>query len=77
MSFFNSSGSKFNSEIERFKALAEKAKKFNIEFVWITDGTGLRLQKEKLRSFFHNHFFFNLFTFELFLKSEIVKQNKL
>ncbi|WP_348602634.1 DpnII family type II restriction endonuclease [Mesomycoplasma hyopneumoniae] len=75
--FFNSSGSKFNSEIERFKALAEKAKKFNFEFIWITDGTGLRLEKEKLRSFFHNHFLFNLFTFELFLKSEIAKQNKL
>nr|WP_254427749.1 type II restriction endonuclease [Mycoplasma sp. 1654_15] len=50
--FFNSTGSKFNSEIERFKILATESHKNNFEFIWIADGKGLKTQKEKLKGFF-------------------------
>lgn len=41
--FFNSSGSKINSEAKRFIALNEGFKKYkNIKFIWVTDGEGLK-----------------------------------
>lgn len=70
---FNSTGSKFNSEIERFKILAIETKKNSFEFTWIANGKGLKTQKEKLKSFFEKHKLFNLYTFEDFLKTETIK----
>ncbi|MCE5096566.1 DpnII family type II restriction endonuclease [Staphylococcus devriesei] len=70
VNFFNTSGSKINSEAERFIELNKELQNYeDIEFVWVTDGVGLRKNQtsiNKAMKAIDN--LYNLTTFDKFLK---------
>lgn len=70
VNFFNTTGSKINSEAGRFIDLDNTFRSYeNIHFIWVTDGVGLRGAKSDIinamRSISH---LYNLTTFEQFIK---------
>ncbi|HDZ8765960.1 TPA: Dam family site-specific DNA-(adenine-N6)-methyltransferase [Staphylococcus aureus] len=70
VNFFNTSGSKINSEAERFIELNKELQNYeDIEFIWVTDGIGLKKNQtsiNKAMKAIEN--LYNLTTFEKFLK---------
>lgn len=70
VNFFNTSGSKINSESARFVDLNRTFYNYSdLEFVWVTDGVGLRNNKAQLTQALKQiEHLFNLTTFEDFLK---------
>lgn len=69
--FFNSSGSKINSELPRFIRLEDKFNNFTkYKFIYIVDGPGLRKNKDVVFNALNKiENMFNLFRFEEYLKS--------
>lgn len=69
INFFNTSGSKINSESARFEDLSRTFENYKgLEFVWVTDGIGLKkhqIQIQKALSKIDN--MFNFVTFQTFL----------
>lgn len=78
-SFYNSGGSKLNETARSYSDVAPKINKYeNYEFVWITDGQGWLLAKNKLEEAYNIiPSMYNLTTLEIFIKKikseEIVK----
>ncbi|EZV62854.1 Dam family site-specific DNA-(adenine-N6)-methyltransferase [Staphylococcus aureus] len=70
VNFFNTSGSKINSEAERFIELNKELQNYeDIEFIWVTDGIGLKKNQtsiNKAMKAIEN--LYNLTTFDKFLK---------
>ncbi|WP_180525227.1 DpnII family type II restriction endonuclease [Staphylococcus haemolyticus] len=70
VNFFNTSGSKINSEAERFIELNKELQNYeDIEFIWVTDGVGLKKNQtsiNKAMKAIDN--LYNLTTFDTFLK---------
>lgn len=70
VNFFNTSGSKINSEADRFIDLNKEFQNYeDIEFIWVTDGIGLRKNQpsiNKAMKAIEN--LYNLTTFDEFLK---------
>lgn len=73
VNFFNTTGSKINSEAARFIDLDNNFRDYDkINFVWVTDGVGLRNAKADITNALRRvKYLFNLTTFE-----EFIKQNK-
>lgn len=70
VNFFNTTGSKINSEAARFIDLDNSFRDYDtINFVWITDGIGLRKAKSDITNSLRRiKYMFNLTTFETFIK---------
>lgn len=71
VNFFNTTGSKINSEAARFIDLDNTFRSYeNIHFIWVTDGVGLRGAKadivNAMRSISH---LYNLTTFDQFIRN--------
>ncbi|HDJ2784409.1 TPA: Dam family site-specific DNA-(adenine-N6)-methyltransferase [Staphylococcus aureus] len=70
VNFFNTSGRKINSEAERFIELNKELQNYeDIEFIWVTDGIGLKKNQtsiNKAMKAIEN--LYNLTTFDKFLK---------
>ncbi|WP_367122051.1 DpnII family type II restriction endonuclease [Staphylococcus capitis subsp. urealyticus] len=70
VNFFNTSGSKINSESERFIELNKELQNYeDIEFIWVTDGIGLRKNQTSINKAMKTiENLYNLTTFDKFLK---------
>ncbi|NMK67188.1 Dam family site-specific DNA-(adenine-N6)-methyltransferase [Staphylococcus capitis] len=70
VNFFNTSGSKINSESERFIELNKELQNYeDIEFIWVTDGIGLRKNQTSINKAMKTiENLYNLTTFDEFLK---------
>lgn len=70
VNFFNTKGSKINSEAARFIEIDGEFRKYDkLNFVWVTDGVGLRHSKPDITLALRNiKHMFNLTTFETFIK---------
>lgn len=70
VNFFNTSGSKINSESERFIELNKELQNYeDIEFIWVTDGIGLRKNQTSINKAMKTiENLYNLTTFDDFLK---------
>ena len=70
VNFFNTSGSKINSESERFIELNKELQNYeDIEFIWVTDGIGLRKNQPSINKAMKTiENLYNLTTFDEFLK---------
>lgn len=70
VNFFNTSGSKINSEAERFIELNKELQNYeDIEFIWITDGVGLKKNETSINKAMKSiENLYNLTTFDNFLK---------
>ena len=73
VNFFNTSGSKINSESERFIELNKELQNYeDIEFIWVTDGIGLRKNQTSINKAMKTiENLYNLTTFDDFLKNII------
>ncbi|CAC6133576.1 modification methylase DpnIIA [Staphylococcus aureus] len=70
VNFFNTSGSKINSEAERFIELNKELQNYeDIEFIWVTDGIGLKKNQTSINKAMKSiRNLYNLTTFDEFLK---------
>lgn len=70
VNFFNTSGSKINSEAERFIELNKELQNYeDIEFIWVTDGIGLKKNQTSINKAMKSiGNLYNLTTFDEFLK---------
>lgn len=70
VNFFNTSGSKINSESERFIELNKELQNYeDIEFIWVTDGIGLKKNQTSINKAMKSiRNLYNLTTFDEFLK---------
>lgn len=70
VNFFNTSGSKINSEAERFIELNKELQNYeDIEFIWVTDGIGLKKNQTSINKAIKSiRNLYNLTTFDEFLK---------
>lgn len=70
VNFFNTSGSKINSEAERFIELNKELQNYeDIEFIWVTDGVGLKKNQTSINKAMKTiDNLYNLTTFNDFLK---------
>ena len=70
INFFNTSGSKINSESARFEELSTTFENYkDLEFVWVTDGIGLKKHQSQIKKALSKiKHMFNFVTFENFLK---------
>lgn len=71
VNFFNTSGSKINSESARFVELNRTFYNYrDLDFVWLTDGNGLKANKSQITQALRQiDNMFNLTTFEEFIQS--------
>ncbi|MDE8282461.1 DpnII family type II restriction endonuclease [Erysipelothrix rhusiopathiae] len=71
VNFFNTNGSKINSEAGRFIDLDNSFRDYDkTHFIWVTDGVGLRKSKPDITNALRRiKYMFNLTTFEEFIKS--------
>ncbi|HDC3431243.1 TPA: Dam family site-specific DNA-(adenine-N6)-methyltransferase [Staphylococcus aureus] len=70
VNFFNTSGSKINFEAERFIELNKELQNYeDIEFIWVTDGIGLKKNQTSINKAMKSiRNLYNLTTFDEFLK---------
>ncbi len=70
INFFNTSGSKINSEAARCEELSSAFENYEgLEFIWVTDGIGLKKHQSQIKKALSKiKHMFNFVTFEKFLK---------